>query len=170
MPTRGWPSRRSPGTDNEPQELITLTERSASTASTAMSTAIVTARPIDEAELCRAVLTPASGALVIFSGIVRDHDQGRGIRSLDYQAHPDAELLLAQCCERIAAETGLRVAAAHRVGALQIGDVALCAAVAAPHRKEAFETSERLVEEIKRTIPIWKRQHYADGVSEWVGL
>lgn len=132
--------------------------------------ALVTAQPIDEAALRRSVLAPAAGALVAFSGIVRDHDHGRSIRSLDYQSHPDAERILAECCARIAAESGLPVAAAHRIGALQIGDVALFAVVAASHRREAFETCERLVEEIKHTIPIWKRQWFDDGASEWVGL
>lgn len=132
--------------------------------------ALVTAQPIDEAALRRSVLAPTAGALVAFSGIVRDHDHGRSIRSLDYQSHPDAERILAECCARIAAESGLPVAAAHRIGALQIGDVALFAVVAASHRREAFETCERLVEEIKHTIPIWKRQWFDDGASEWVGL
>lgn len=132
--------------------------------------ALVTAQPIDETALRRSVLAPTAGALVAFSGIVRDHDHGRSIRSLDYQSHPDAERILAECCARIAAESGLPVAAAHRIGALQIGDVALFAVVAASHRREAFETCERLVEEIKHTIPIWKRQWFDDGASEWVGL
>jgi len=66
--------------------------------------------------------------------------------------------------------TGLRVAAAHRVGALVIGDVALVASVAAPHRAEAFAACEQLVDLIKLTVPIWKRQHLADGATEWVGL
>ena len=132
--------------------------------------AIVTTEPIDERALCEAVLAPEAGALVMFSGIVRNHDHGLSIRSLDYQAHPEAQRMLAECCSRIAAESGLRIAAAHRVGALQIGDVALYAVVAASHRKEAFDTCERLVEEIKHTIPIWKRQYFPDGVSEWVGL
>lgn len=132
--------------------------------------ALVTAQPIDEAALRNSVLTPTAGALVAFSGIVRNHDHGQAIRSLDYQAHPDAERILTECCARISAESGLQLAAAHRIGSLQIGDIALFAVVAASHRKEAFDTCERLVEEIKHTIPIWKRQWFDDGASEWVGL
>ncbi|MEO6944756.1 MAG: molybdenum cofactor biosynthesis protein MoaE [Lacisediminihabitans sp.] len=132
--------------------------------------ALVTELPIDEAALRSSVLTPAAGALVAFAGIVRNHDHGEAIRSLDYQAHPDAERILTECCTRIAAESGLQLAAAHRIGSLQIGDIALFAVVAASHRKEAFDTCERLVEEIKHTIPIWKRQWFDDGASEWVGL
>jgi molybdopterin synthase catalytic subunit len=134
------------------------------------SLGFVTEEPIDEAALQASVANPTAGAVVTFSGIVRNHDRGQSIRSLDYQAHPEASRILAECCARIAAESGLPLAAAHRVGSLQIGDVALFAVVAASHRKEAFDTCERLVEEIKHGIPIWKRQWFADGASEWVGL
>jgi len=92
------------------------------------------------------------------------------VTALDYEAHPDAEAALRAVCERVAAGTGLRVAAAHRVGALRVGDLALVAAVGAPHRAEAFAGCARLVDEIKARVPIWKRQHLADGATEWVGL
>lgn len=131
---------------------------------------IVTDQPIDDAAVRRAVESPASGAVVVFSGVVRNHDDGNDISSLDYQAHPDAERILLECCTTVSAETGLAVAAAHRIGHLEIGDVALYAAVSAAHRREAFDACELLVERIKSTVPIWKRQHLADGASEWVGL
>jgi molybdopterin synthase catalytic subunit len=130
----------------------------------------VSAEPIGADEAEAAVLSVADGALVTFRGVVRDADDGRGVTALDYSAHPDAERFLAESCARIADETGLTVAALHRVGALRIGDVALVAAVAAPHRAEAFAACARLVDDIKSTVPIWKRQHYTDGVSDWVGL
>ena len=126
--------------------------------------------PIDAAEAEDAVLTAADGALVTFRGVVRDADEGRGVLALDYSAHPEAERFLRESCERISADTGLAVAAVHRVGELRIGDVALVAVVSAPHRAEAFAACARLVDDIKSTVPIWKRQHYADGVSDWVGL
>ena len=132
--------------------------------------AVVSDRPLDEAAVRRAVESDASGAVVMFCGVVRDHDGSRGVRSLDYRAHPDAERFLADCVRRIAEETGFAVAAAHRVGDLAIGDVALFAAAGAGHRAEAFGACERLVELIKQEVPIWKRQHFDDGVSEWVGL
>lgn len=132
--------------------------------------AIVTAEPLDRAVVEAAVLTVTDGALVVFEGVVRDHDRGAAVRSLDYRAHPEAERFLADVCAEVAAASGLRVAAAHRVGHLAIGDVALVAAVAAPHRAEAFATCARLVDEIKARVPIWKRQELADGHSEWVGL
>jgi len=116
------------------------------------------------------VLDPANGALVTFRGIVRDHDHGAAVTALEYSAHPDAQQFLAECCAEVSAATGLTVAAAHRTGALAIGDVALVASVAAPHRAEAFSACEELVELIKARVPIWKRQHLADGLTEWVGL
>ncbi|MBX3091188.1 MAG: molybdenum cofactor biosynthesis protein MoaE [Cryobacterium sp.] len=131
---------------------------------------IITDRVIDEARVRRAVESTASGAVVAFSGVVRDHDGGHDIRSLDYQAHPDAERILTECCAGVSAETGLAVAAVHRIGHLEIGDVALYAAVSAAHRREAFAACELLVERIKSTVPIWKRQQFTSGESEWVGL
>ena len=132
--------------------------------------ASVSEEPLDTSAVDEFVWQAESGAVVSFQGIVRDHDGGRGVVSLDYRAHPEAERFLLECCRDVAERTGLRVAAEHRVGSLTVGDLALIAAVAAPHRAEAFAACAELVEEIKRRVPIWKRQHFADGVSEWVGL
>jgi molybdopterin synthase catalytic subunit len=116
------------------------------------------------------VETDFSGAVVTFRGVIRNHDHGVAVTSLDYSAHPDAERFLLACCQQVSDETGLRVAAGHRIGSLDIGDVALVATVAAAHRAEAFAACERLVELIKSTVPIWKRQYLADGATEWVGI
>jgi len=116
------------------------------------------------------VLTSADGAVVTFRGVVRNHDHGEAVSALEYEAHPEAEGFLAACCAEVAEASGLRVAAGHRTGSLAVGDVALVASVAAPHRAEAFAACEQLVELIKKRVPIWKRQHLADGVTEWVGL
>lgn len=132
--------------------------------------ALISNVTIDQTVLENFVLDRQHGALVSFRGIVRDHDHGAAVSSLDYEAHPDAQRFLEECCREVAATTGLRIAAAHRVGSLTIGDVALVAAVAAPHRAEAFAATQQLVELIKQRVPIWKRQHLADGVTEWVGL
>lgn len=132
--------------------------------------AVITDRPIDESAVRAAVDAPASGAVVLFAGVVRNHDGGQGVLSLDYQAHPDAERILSECCAAVSAETGLSVAAVHRVGHLVVGDVALYAAAAAAHRAEAFAACELLVERIKHTVPIWKKQQLTDGATEWVGL
>lgn len=130
----------------------------------------VTDQPIDADEIEAAVLTVADGALVTFRGVVRDLDGGRSVTALDYSAHPDAEAMLRACCERVSAKTGLTVAAAHRYGALAVGDVALVAAVASPHRADAFAACSELVDRIKAEVAIWKKQHYPDGESDWVGL
>lgn len=132
--------------------------------------AIITDDVLDDAAIESFVLDAANGALVTFRGIVRDHDHGASVTALDYQAHPDAQRFLLAACESIAAESGLRVAAAHRTGSLAVGDTALVAAVASPHRAESFAACQRLVDTIKQTVPIWKRQHLADGLTEWVGL
>lgn len=132
--------------------------------------ATITADVINESMVRESVSAPESGAVVVFAGVVRNHDGGQGVLSLDYQAHPEAENILAECCRTVAQETGLAVAAAHRVGHLVVGDVALYAAASAAHRKEAFVACELLVERIKATVPIWKRQQLVDGATEWVGL
>ncbi|MET4781648.1 molybdenum cofactor biosynthesis protein MoaE [Glaciihabitans sp. UYNi722] len=132
--------------------------------------AVISELTIDGTVIEDFVMAAEHGALVTFRGIVRNHDHGLAVTALDYQAHPDAQRFLEDCCNQVAVETGLRVAAAHRVGSLVVGDTALAAAVAAPHRREAFEACERLVELIKSQVPIWKRQHLTDGATEWVGL
>jgi molybdopterin synthase catalytic subunit len=117
-----------------------------------------------------AVTSDDAGAVVSFSGIVRDHDGGRTVTRLDYEAHPSAEGILQSVAESIAAEfSGLRIAIEHRTGSLEVGDLALACAVASAHRAEAFVACARLVDEVKAQVPIWKQQHFADGTTEWVG-
>ena len=130
----------------------------------------VTSDPLDRAAIEAFVLSRQDGALVTFEGVIRDHDHGDAVTALDYEAHPDAERFLHETCVEVARETGLRIAAAHRVGALAVGDVALVASVAAPHRAEAFAACSLLVDRIKQRTPIWKRQHLEGGTTEWVNL
>jgi molybdopterin synthase catalytic subunit len=130
--------------------------------------ALVTDQAIDADAVEAAVLSRADGALVTFRGVIRDHDSGHAVTRLEYSAHPDAEGFLRAVCERIGGD--LVVAAVHRIGALEVGDVALVAAVAAPHRAEAFAACAALIDTIKAEVPIWKRQHSPDGTTEWVGL
>lgn len=130
----------------------------------------VTRDPIDRTEIEAFVMSRQDGALVTFEGVIRDHDHGDAVTSLDYEAHPDAERFLRATCAEVARETGLRIAAAHRIGALAVGDVALVASVAAPHRAEAFAACALLVDRIKERTPIWKRQHLDGGTTEWVNL
>ena len=112
----------------------------------------------------------AAGAVVSFSGVVRNHDGGRQVLRLEYSAHPSAaETLFEVLAEVAGSATGVRaLAASHRVGPLELGDAALVVAVAADHRRAAFETCARLVDTIKDRIPVWKHQFFADGTDEWV--
>jgi molybdopterin synthase catalytic subunit len=127
--------------------------------------------PLDVAEHAALVDQAAAGAVVTFAGVVRDHDGGRAVRGLEYSAHPTAGKVVAEVAADVAARaTGVRaIAVSHRIGPLGIGDVALACAVAADHRKEAFAACAELVDEVKRLLPVWKHQLFADGTDEWVG-
>jgi len=129
----------------------------------------VTTDPLSSDDHLAAVARSASGATVLFAGVVRDHDRGRAVVSLEYVAHPTAADVLRDCLSEIATDPDVHsVAASHRVGELRIGDAALIAAVSAAHRGEAFAACARLVDLLKRRLPIWKRQIFADGTDEWV--
>jgi molybdopterin synthase catalytic subunit len=132
--------------------------------------AAVGEEPLDVAEHAALVERAAAGAVVTFAGVVRDHDGGRDVRGLEYSAHPTAGRIVADIAADVAARApGVRaIAVSHRVGRLGIGDVALACAVAADHRREAFATCAELVEEVKRLLPVWKHQVFADGTDEWV--
>jgi molybdopterin synthase catalytic subunit len=141
------------------------------TTGAAVLRAAVGETPLDVAEHAALVDRAAAGAVVTFAGVVRDHDGGRSVQGLEYTAHPSAEKVVAEVAAGIAARArGVRaIAVSHRVGRLAIGDVALACAVAADHRREAFETCAELVEEVKRVLPVWKHQVFTDGTDEWVG-
>lgn len=125
--------------------------------------------PLDVAAHEAAVRDRAAGADVTFCGVVREHDHGRTVRSLEYSSYPSAELVLREVAAEIAAEESvIAIAVSHRIGNLEIGDVALVASVTAAHRKQAFDSCARLVDEVKARLPIWKRQVFSDGSDEWV--
>ncbi|RSM76069.1 molybdenum cofactor biosynthesis protein MoaB [Kibdelosporangium aridum] len=132
--------------------------------------AVVTEEPLSVEEHAEVVADRAAGAVVTFGGVVRDHDRNKSVRELSYSGHPSA----AEVIERVAGEVagsrpGLRgIAVSHRIGDLQIGDVALACAVSAEHRAEAFAACSDLVDEVKRQLPIWKHQTFTDGTDEWV--
>ncbi len=129
----------------------------------------VSESPLDVAAHSAATRDAAAGAEVTFCGVVRDHDDGRAVLKLEYSSHPSAASVLRQVAEEIAADPNvLAVAVGHRIGELRIGEVALVASVTAAHRKQAFDGCQRLVEEVKARLPIWKRQIFADGSDEWV--
>jgi molybdopterin synthase catalytic subunit len=116
-----------------------------------------------------AVRDRGAGADVTFCGMVRDHDHDRVVRELEYTSYPTAADVLREVAEEVAADPAvIAVAVSHRIGQLEIGDVALVASVTAAHRKQAFDACQRLVDEVKARLPIWKRQVFDDGTDEWV--
>jgi molybdopterin synthase catalytic subunit len=127
--------------------------------------------PLSVDEVLAAVSDPAAGGTALFVGTVREQDHGRGVTGLSYSAHPGAETELRRVAEKVAADCGATaLAAVHRVGDLQIGDIAVVVAVASPHRAEAFAACRRLIDDLKAQVPIWKHQAFTDGDAEWVGL
>jgi molybdopterin synthase catalytic subunit len=130
---------------------------------------VLGAQPLVATEFEAALAHPGAGARAVFSGVVRAHDHGRDVVALEYVAYPDAEAVLGRIAARFAAEPDIdAVAVGHRVGLLEVGDVALVAAVATAHRRAAFDACARLVDEVKAQLPVWKRQVFADGTDEWV--
>ena len=130
----------------------------------------VSYRPIDMAELEALVSDDSAGAIVTFNGRVRNHDDGNSVVAIDYEAHPDASAVVEKLAAEVAVGSGAcKIAIVHRAGHLNIGDIALGAAVSASHRKEAFRTLEAAVEQVKLQLPVWKRQEFADGSHEWTG-
>ena len=126
--------------------------------------------PLSVDEVLEAVRHPRAGGIAMFVGVVRDLDHGHGVESLDYSSHPSAPQVLREIAERLAAGSDvIRVAAVHRVGHLEIGDVAVVVAVSAAHRGTAFDVCRELVDTLKASVPIWKHQVFDDGSDEWVG-
>ncbi|WP_258073808.1 molybdenum cofactor biosynthesis protein MoaE [Arthrobacter sp. Y81] len=141
--------------------------------------AVLSAEPISVAQAIAAVESDTAGAVVSFSGVVRNHDGGKPVERLSYSAHPTAHQVMADVVAQLVAEHAgdaaasgkepVRIWAAHRVGMLEIGDPALVCAVSAAHRGQAFEVCSELVDRIKAQVPIWKEQFFSDGTVEWVG-
>ncbi len=131
--------------------------------------AAVTESPIDVDQLRRSASQPETGAIVVFCGDVRNHDGGRTVLKLDYEAHPTAGDVLTRCAETIANKADVQyVSMAHRYGSLAIGDTALAVVIAAAHRETAFAVCAEAVDLVKAELPMWKHQFFADGTDEWV--
>jgi molybdopterin synthase catalytic subunit len=132
--------------------------------------AAVGPEPIDPAQLLSRVGSPEDGAAVLFVGVVRDHADGRSVRGMRYDAYRAmAEDVLRDIAHEAAARLGTeRLAVVHRTGELAIGDVSVAIAASSPHRAESFDASRYVIEEIKKRLPVWKQEHYADGQAEWV--
>jgi molybdopterin synthase catalytic subunit len=138
-------------------------------ASSAIRLAELRDTPLSVDEVLSAVSDPAAGGIAMFAGAVRDHDEGRDVVQLSYSAHPSAPEELRRVAEKVAASFSVTaVAAVHRVGDLEIGDLAVVVAVSCAHRGEAFDACRALIEELKHSVPIWKHQRYAGSGSDWV--
>ncbi len=131
--------------------------------------AFLSEAPLELGPLMAEVQAPDRGGVACFVGTVRDHHAGRGVIGLAYSAY--AEMAETEC-ERIVAEAEgrwpVRVALRHRLGELSVGEAAVAIAVASAHREEAFAACRWVIEELKRRVPIWKRERYADGTEAWV--
>ncbi len=137
-----------------------------------MSESLVVLRegPLSLDDAIAYVKHPKAGGLSLFLGAVRNHHEGREVLRLEYEAYaPMAVAEMKRIAEEIALETpGVRLAVAHRMGVLEVGDVAVICAASAPHRHEAFAACRALIDRIKARVPIWKREHGPDG-AHWVG-
>jgi molybdopterin synthase catalytic subunit len=129
----------------------------------------LTDSPIDVPALLREARS-SDGALCLFVGIVRDHDEGRATTAIQYEAYGSmAEEEIARIVERLSLDfPTVRVALRHRVGRLSVGDASVAIAAVSPHRAEAFEACRAAIDRIKTTVPIWKKEFHPDGSSEWV--
>jgi len=127
--------------------------------------------PLSVDEVRNAIADPAAGGEVFFVGTVRDNDAEKGVTALSYSAHPSAEKELRRVAEEAAAKypDAIAIAAVHRIGDLDVGDLAVVVGVACAHRAEAFHACHALIDELKATIPVWKHQRFTDGTDEWVG-
>ncbi len=130
----------------------------------------LTDRPIDTSAILASVSSPLAGAVVLFLGTTRELTGGRRTLSLDYECY--AEMARAKLAE-LEAEARRRwplvaCTMVHRLGRLEIGEASVAAAVSAPHRRDAFEAGQWLIDTLKEVVPIWKRENWADGESQWV--
>jgi molybdopterin synthase catalytic subunit len=127
--------------------------------------------PLDVERAIRLVSGPTVGGIALFVGTVRNRDHGADVVSLDYTQHPSALDVLTRCAEETANKHDvLAIAVEHRVGHLEVGDIAVVVAVGAVHRGEALAACAHLINTLKAEVPIWKEQHFESGASEWVGL
>lgn len=159
-----------PGVEAHIEGIVGSFESDDASAPAQVAFAYVSDQPITVEWCVDNVSSDDSGAVVTFSGVVRNHDHGRGVLRLSYSGHPTADEVMRQVADDVAAaHPGTRIAVAHRVGELAVGDIALAAAVASAHRAQAFAACAELVDTVKARVPIWKEQWFDDGTTEWVG-
>lgn len=128
--------------------------------------------PLSLDECMDAVRHPGAGGIALFTGVVRDHAEGKPVARLDYEAHPTlADKELRRVLEDLARQRpNVRLAATHRIGELEVGDLAVVIAASAPHRAEAFEACRAAIDRIKESVPIWKKEWEPEGAARWVNL
>jgi molybdopterin synthase catalytic subunit len=126
--------------------------------------------PLDAARLRAALADPSCGGFASFEGWVRDHNEGARVQHLEYEAFVElAEREGERILQEAVARFGVtRAVCEHRLGDLQIGEVAVWVGVSAPHRHEAFLAARYIIDEVKHRVPIWKKEHYVNGDSGWV--
>jgi molybdopterin synthase catalytic subunit len=132
--------------------------------------ASVVHEPIEAAEVLSKVGAREDGAALLFLGMVRDHADGRPVTGMTYESYEEmATPVLREIAQEASERSGTdRLAVVHRVGDLTIGEVSVAIAVSSPHRAEAYDASRYVIEEIKKRLPVWKKEHYSDGAHEWV--
>ncbi|HKO58089.1 MAG TPA: molybdenum cofactor biosynthesis protein MoaE [Thermoanaerobaculia bacterium] len=130
----------------------------------------LTDAPIDTASLIAGVMRPSDGAYVLFEGVVRNHHEGRAVESIFYDAYrPMAEKEMARITSEVRAEwPDVAVAVVHRLGLLRVGDSSIAIVCSSPHRGESFAACRAMIDRVKQTVPIWKKERGPDG-EEWVG-
>jgi molybdopterin synthase catalytic subunit len=130
----------------------------------------LTREPIDPGLLIAEVGGPESGGVASFLGVVRNHQEGRAVLRLEYSAYePMAEAEAGRIVAEAEARWPVRVALRHRLGALAVGDIAVAVVAASAHRAPAFEACRHVMEEVKRRLPVWKKEFFEDGTVTWVG-
>lgn len=131
----------------------------------------ISSAPLDPDALRRELAAPAAGGFVTFEGRVRSQNRNREVSALEYEAYgglaeKEGARILAAARKRFGLSAALCV---HRVGRLQIGEIAVWVGVAAPHRGNAFDACRFIIDDLKHRVPIWKKEHYADGAAAWIG-
>jgi molybdopterin synthase catalytic subunit len=130
----------------------------------------ITREPIDPAGVLARVGADEDGAVLLFLGIVRDHNDGAAVRGLTYEAYDEMatrvlDEIAGEAAERLGTD---RIAVVHRVGELGIGEASVAIAASSPHRAESFDATRYVIEEIKKRLPVWKKEHYVEGGAEWL--
>lgn len=131
----------------------------------------MTDEPLSADAFARMLCRDDAGAQIVFSGVVRNRNDGRPVVAVTYDAHrPLAQKTFRDIAAEACAQWGadLSIVIAHRAGRLSVGEVSVVIGVASPHREEAYQASRYMIEQLKLRSPVWKQEHYADGESDWL--